>query len=30
MAYNFMGDLYKREIVEKLQKMGYDIKVCKR
>ena len=26
MAYNFMGDLYKREIVEKLQKMGYDIK----
>lgn len=26
MAYNFTGDLYKREIVEKLQKMGYDIK----
>lgn len=26
MPYNFMGDLYKREIVEKLQKMGCDVK----
>ena len=27
MPYNFNGDLYKREIVEILQKMGYrDIK----
>ena len=26
MPYNFMGDLYKREIVEKLQKLGYNVK----
>ena len=26
MPYNFMGDLYKREIVDKLQKMGYNVK----
>ena len=26
MPYNFMGDLYNREIVEKLQKMGYNVK----
>ena len=26
MPYNCLGDLYKREIVEKLQKMGYDVK----
>ena len=26
MPYNFMGDLYKREIVVKLRNMGYDIK----
>lgn len=26
MPYNFMGDLYKREIVEKLQKRGYNVK----
>ena len=26
MPYNFMGDLYKREIVEKLKKLGYNVK----
>lgn len=26
MPYNAKGDLYKSEIVEKLQKMGYDVK----
>ena len=26
MPYNFMGDLYKRAIVEKLQKLGYNVK----
>ena len=26
MPYNFMGDLYNREIVEKLQKLGYNVK----
>ena len=26
MPYNFMEDLYKREIVDKLQKMGYNVK----
>lgn len=26
MPCDFMGDLYKREIVEKLQKMGYNVK----
>ena len=26
MPYNFMGDLYKRENVEKLQKLGYNVK----
>ena len=26
MPYNFRGDLYKREIVEKLQKLGYNVK----
>ena len=29
MPYNFMGDLYKREIVEKLQKLGYNVKSVK-
>ena len=26
MPYNFKGDLYKREVVKKLQTMGYDVK----
>lgn len=26
MPYNYMGDLYKREIVKKLQDMGFDVK----
>ncbi len=26
MPYNFKGDLYKSEIVEKLQQLGYDVK----
>lgn len=26
MPYNYIGDLYKREIVKKLQDMGFDVK----
>jgi hypothetical protein len=26
MPYNCLGDLYKREIVDKLQKQGYNVK----